>query len=70
MSASMEDKYNYKAYSRDRNTTSEQLLFTNIATTKDQLCQSLKVTKTEHLVVLPQKIGLQMILGFVTIKHF
>jgi hypothetical protein len=70
MSASMEGRYNYKVYSRAHSTTLEQLHFTNFATTKDQLCQSLKVTKIEHLVDLPHKIGLKMEVTLKTIKHF
>ena len=59
MSALVEDRFNYKTFSRDHSITSEQLHFTNFAITKDQLYQSLKVIETEHLVDLLHKTGIQ-----------
>jgi hypothetical protein len=70
MTALMEEKYNYKEFSRDPSITSGLLLFTNIATTKGQLYQSLKVTKIEHLVGSQHKIGSKTEITFQIIKHF
>jgi hypothetical protein len=71
MSALMENQYNYKAFLRDQSIISEQQHFTSIATTKDQLFQSLKATVTEYLADILHKIGIfsNMVVISKIIKH-